>query len=302
MNRTKITLLYIGGFSRSGSTILSKILGEIDGFFNVGELLYIWNSMGMCGCGAQISKCKTWNMILDEAFGVPRQVDFEEMVQLRNSEWHSMKIPFWMWRPDARSRLVSNLSIYIKNLEKLYSAIKSVTSARVIVDSSKNPAYAYMLSMIPAVDLHIVHLIRDPRATVCSWLKKKEGLWQTSSWRTAFSWNVRNVMTELLGRKLGRRYLKLYYEEFVAHPRRAVKAILDLAEGNSKEELAFMKADGVELGLNHSVFGNPNRFQSGVVKLRYDDAWKGMRRQDRIIATILAYPLMCKYGYSVFPF
>lgn len=73
MNRTKITLLYIGGFSRSGSTILSKILGEIDGFFNVGEPLYIWNSMlsrdGICGCGAQISKCKTWNRFLTRRLG-----------------------------------------------------------------------------------------------------------------------------------------------------------------------------------------------------------------------------------------
>ena len=34
----QVTVLYIGGHGRSGSTILAQTLGQIPGFVNVGEL------------------------------------------------------------------------------------------------------------------------------------------------------------------------------------------------------------------------------------------------------------------------
>ncbi|HDO25996.1 MAG TPA: sulfotransferase, partial [Nitrospirae bacterium] len=73
MNENRIKVLYIAGMSRSGSTILGNILGEIDGFFNAGELIDIWDrglaSDGKCGCGMKISKCEVWRTVLDKAFG-----------------------------------------------------------------------------------------------------------------------------------------------------------------------------------------------------------------------------------------
>jgi hypothetical protein len=304
MDRKKVKLLYIGGHSRCGSTILSNILGEIDGFFNAGELLYIWDRIlsqdGICGCGAHICKCKVWSMVLDEAFGSPIQVDCKEMIQLRNSEWQSIKIPLWMRLPAARSKLLSNLSKYFSNLGKLYSAIGSVLSGRVIIDSSKNPAYLYMLSLVPEVDLYIVHIIRDPRAAAYSWLRKKEGFSQMSSFRTALSWNARNFMLDLLGSGFDKRYMRLKYEDFIAYPTRVIKAIMDFV-GEEQKELTFIKDDEVELGLNHCVFGNPDLFKTGMVKLRLDEKWKAMGRRDRIVATTLTWPLMNRYGYLVFP-
>ena len=305
MDRRKVKLLYIGGFSRCGSTMLSNILGEIDGFFNAGELLYVWNRIlsrdGICGCGVHVCKCKVWSVVFDKALGAPIQVDCNEMIQMRDSEWQSIKIPLWMWIPAAKSRLVSNVGKYLSNLGKLYSAIGSVLSGKVIIDSSKNPAYLYMLSLVPEVDLYIIHIIRDPRATAYSWLRKKVGFWQTSSWRTALSWNARNFMIDLLGRRFGKRYMRLSYEELVAHPRKVVKTVVDLV-GEEQKSLTFIKDDEVELGLNHSVFGNPGIYYlTGAVKLRLDDEWKGsMGRRDKIITTTLTWPLMNRYGYSVF--
>ena len=39
----KIKVLYIAGPSRSGSTFLSSILGEIQGIFNAGEVIDVWD-------------------------------------------------------------------------------------------------------------------------------------------------------------------------------------------------------------------------------------------------------------------
>ena len=39
---TPAPVLYIGGWGRSGSTLLSHLLGGLDGMVSVGELRYVW--------------------------------------------------------------------------------------------------------------------------------------------------------------------------------------------------------------------------------------------------------------------
>jgi len=64
----KIKVLYITGWGRSGSTILDNIMGQIDGFFSVGELRYIWDrnliENRLCGCGVPLEECPIWSQIL----------------------------------------------------------------------------------------------------------------------------------------------------------------------------------------------------------------------------------------------
>ncbi len=109
-------------------------------------------------------------------------------------------------------------------------------------------------------------------------------------------------MLSLIGRGLDKRYIRFKYEDYIVHPRRYVKAVVDMV-GEEQKSLTFIKDDEVELGLNHSVFGNPSYYsQKGAVKLRLDDKWmKNIRRRDRIISTTLTWPFMYKYGYSIFP-
>ena len=44
MKSDKIKILYITGWGRSGSTILSMLLGQLDGFFLTGEMYQLWQS------------------------------------------------------------------------------------------------------------------------------------------------------------------------------------------------------------------------------------------------------------------
>jgi hypothetical protein len=303
MNEDKIKVIYIAGASRSGSTFLSNILGEIDGVFNAGELIDIWDRgiawNGRCSCGIQINKCEVWSAVLDKAFNGASQVNVEEMINLRDSAAHSRNIPWRMFIPGAKSKLESHLDKYLSNLEKLYQAIQSIKHCRIIIDSSKNAGYAYILSMISRVDLYIVHLIRDPRATAYSWLCKKEGLWQARPVKTTLEWNVRNIATKMLRSNAPRKYLRVYYEDFVNKPRETIKNILDLVQ-DIPENLPFITERKVELGINHSIYGNPNRFQTGVIKIQLDNKWKNMKRLDKAIVTTLTWPLLIGYRYPIF--
>jgi len=303
MKSNKLKLIYIAGYSRCGSTILSNILGEIDSFFNAGEVMYIWDRIisenGICGCGSHVCQCNVWSNILEEAFGINKQIDCRQMIRLRNSEWQSIKIPFWMWVSAIRKKLLSKMQEYLANLGKLYSAMGSVLSDNVIIDSSKNPAYLYMLSRISEVDIYIVHIIRDPRATAYSWLNKKTGFAQISSWKSSLSWDIRNSCCDLFRREYGKKYLRIKYEDLMADPKKAVNSILEMA-GESPKRLDFLKNNEIELGQNHCVFGNTDLFKTGVVKLCLDQRWKNMKERDKIITTAITLPLIYRYGYSIY--
>lgn len=63
-------------------------------------------------------------------------------------------------------------------------------------------------------------------------------------------------------------------------------------------KLPFTDEHTVELETNHTVEGNPMRFQQGTVELHLDEEWKkGMKRTDRRISTALTWPLLLRYGY-----
>jgi hypothetical protein len=50
----------------------------------------------------------------------------------------------------------------------------------------------------------------------------------------------------------------------------------------------------------HSLWGNPNRFESGPIELRIDDEWTGkLGGAPRAAATVLNGPYLVKYGYPL---
>ena len=88
---------------------------------------------------------------------------------------------------------------------------------------------------------------------------------------------------------------------FVARPRPTVQRILDFV-GESPKSLPFENDRTVRLGRNHTVSGNPDRFKTGSVKLREDAEWAAKQpRGDRLVTTMLALPLLHRYGYRLDP-
>jgi hypothetical protein len=112
-------------------------------------------------------------------------------------------------------------------------------------------------------------------------------------------WLARNVLVERLGRAVGGRYRRWRYEDFVAAPRRHVEELLELA-GVSPIGGPFVAHDTVRLGANHTVSGNPSRFRHGDVQLKADDAWRTEQTlRPRLVSTVIASPLLRRYGYGV---
>src|ERR671917_2509968 len=216
---------------------------------------------------------------MEEAFGGMDGVDPREMMRLQSSGTRTRHIPL-MLAPRGESVLKERLEKLLINYGRLYEAIGSVTGSQVIVDSSKEPAHGFAMSLVPGVDFRVVHLIRDPRAAAYSWLKKKpqpdseeiEHMVRFSPAKSSALWDSWNASAEALWRRTPQKYLRLRYEDFVADPRRSFEEILDLV-GERDAEPPLVGEREVKLGVSHTVSGNPNRFETGAVKLRPDREW-----------------------------
>jgi Sulfotransferase family len=303
----RVKVLYIAGSGRSGSTVLDNILGQIDGFCSVGELRYIWErgliEDRLCGCGERVHECPFWRAALTEAFGAPDAVDPLRMMRLQQLGTRVRHVP-QMIRGAAGRTLVAKMGEYPATMGQLYRGIHTASGCRVIVDSSKLPAYGHVVSHLPEVDLYVVHLVRDPRATAYSWLRKKaapdrkEGMMQRQRpLHAAALWTVWNWTTERLWGADPSRYLLVRYEDFVRMPRSVVERIVSFL-GEKTDELPFVDDTTVRLAPTHTVAGNPSRFKTGDVALRPDDEWtRKMDLAQRLVVTTVAGPLLGRYGY-----
>jgi hypothetical protein len=308
LREDKVKVLYIAGLHRSGSTILDNLLNQVDCFFSVGEICYVWEQdlaeNGLCGCGAPLKECEVWGKVLGgDTF---RRIDARKMVRLEKGGVRTRHLPLALV-PAGRKLLASRLSGYAENLENLYREVRDATGARVIVDSSKSPLYGRTLGMASGIELYVVHLVRDPRAAAYSWLRKKlqpdrgESAYMDRHppAKSAVMWTVWNAAAGSFWGRSPKRYVVLRYEDFVAGPREALGRVLELV-GERDVNLPFVAESGVELGVSHTVSGNPNRFKTGMVRLRLDDEWRRrMRLRDRAVVTLLTLPGLLRHGYPI---
>lgn len=232
------------------------------------------------------------------------KVNARRMVNLRNKGARARHV-LLMMLPGGDALLKARLNGYLTDLERLYQGIQSETGAQVIVDSSKSPSYGHILGIIPGIELYVVHLVRDPRAVAYSWLRRKELspaserlMAQYGSVKSTLIWNALNFLVEIFWNRSSR-HLFLCYEDFVDRPQESIERIMNLVQEGT-ECLSFVDGREVNLKPNHTAIGNPSRFNTGKLELRMDNEWKSkMNLSDRILATVLSWPLLLRYGYKL---
>lgn len=296
-------LLFIGGYGRSGSTLLDRVLGETEGVCSLGEVRHLWREGVVqdrrCGCGARFSSCPWWSAVLHRAFG-PHRMDVERILALQRSVDRWWRIPLLVAGSSS-----GELHAYLDALRRVYEAAAAVSGARLLVDSSKDVSHGYLLDRLtPQIDVRMVHLVRDPRAVAYSWQRRKENpgsgrpMDRWPPWRTAIEWDAINAMTRA-ARRFGRPCLQVRYEDLTADPAGTVRRILAFAG----EDPAASPVDDegmVSLSASHTVAGNPDRFRSGPTKIAADRAWRSqLAPRARLAVTSLASCSLPRYGYAL---
>jgi hypothetical protein len=305
-----VTILYILGSGRSGSTVLERSLVDaVDRSAGVGEIRWLWDrgilDDYLCGCGEAFHACDFWQPVLEHVCarsptgGSPSDHAVRTIRARRRVE-RLRYIPFLARPESAPAAYRTQLDSYRETLRMLYESVALAASARVIVDSSKEPLYAYVLAGLRDVNLRVLHLVRDSRAVAYSWqrrVSRPEIHWtqlemrRYTIWQSASQWNVKNALAELL-RARGIPVVRLRYEDFVAAPEAELRAVL--------QDLDLQARTTPFAGTWHSVSGNPVRFRGEARTLHLDREWElRMPRTKRVAVTAATAPLLLRYGYPL---
>lgn len=303
-------ILYISGAGRSGSTLLGKLLGQMEGVAFCGELRTIWQGLvqnELCSCGSPLRNCPFWKSVLHDAYGGYSDEIGHHAVALTRRVASDLQIPrlFLKWRS---RRFQKDLEDYIDIVSKLYRAIQNVSGCSIIVDSSKKPTYAFALDESPDLAPSVIHLVRDSRAVAYSWRRRKmdpqfdkrDTLFERRSlFHRAIRWNIRNAVVSLLARKFAGRFVLLRYEDFLAKPKESLIKVIQISDHPlKKNEFKFLDDPQYAYKAQHIPRGNPNRFQMGAIEICPDSEWKTrMRKAPRLLVSLITWPLLSKYGY-----
>ncbi len=313
MRQGKLKVIYVGGMTRSGSTLIDRLLGELPGVCSIGELMNTW-ARGMvrgdlCGCGQPFRQCEFWREVLAVAFGEFDKADAQRVEQLRAAVDRTRFIPMLL-APSLNADFRRTLDEYISYCTRLYRAVQMVSGCAAVADSSKNASFAFCLRSSSDLDLRVVHIVRDSRAVAHSWTRRvrwgertaPSNTWTTRPARAASRWSYQNGAFQLLA-AAGMPTLRIRYEDLVAAPKETVNEVARFAGlDTGSDQLDFIGTDErgwwADLGVSHTGSGNPMRFRTGRIRIHDDGEWRAaMPARDRRIVTAITAPLLKHYGY-----
>ncbi|MEV6864406.1 sulfotransferase [Streptosporangium subroseum] len=305
-------VVFLGGLGRSGTTLLERLLGEVPGIAPLGEVVHLWARSVLadeaCGCRELFAACPFWCKVGERAFGGWSEEQARRMLTLRSRVDRTRRIPV-LARLLAEKQAVAGwwptlgtveLDEYVATYRSLYDAAGEIADCPVVVDSSKHASLAFCLA-VAGVDVHVVHVVRDPRAVAHSWhrrVERPEDGRPMTSWspaRTSLHWLTENLSLELLARS-GVPVTRVRYEDLLEAPANTLRRLT--ARIGLPPRLGFLADGEAKLSTAHTASGNPMRFTVGRIQLTRDDGWRtAAPSRHRHLVTALTWPLMIKYGY-----
>jgi hypothetical protein len=307
-------VVYIGGCARSGSTLLERMLAAVPGYCPVGELVFVWERglarNDLCGCGERFRDCGFWSQVGKAGFGGWDRVDTGAAVRLRRAVDRHRNLAALAGLAGP-GKLAAPLAAYAELTGRLYQAVREVSGAEVIVDSSKHVGYALLLRQVPGLDVRLAHLVRRSHGVAHSWAKRVrkpsvgDGTTYMSvhpAWWSAGLWMADNLLFEVAARRMPHA-TRVRYEDLAADPRAQLRRVMTgLGLPRAGEPMGFLDGTAATLGAAHALSGNPMRLRQGTVGVRVDDEWRAaMSRPRRAMVTAATWPLLLRYGYRVLP-
>jgi hypothetical protein len=224
----RLRVVYVTSVSYSGSTLLDLLLSSHSRIASLGEAKGFSTGREDCTCAAgSIRRCPFWNRV-DEGFR------------------ERLGIPLRAIRLDA-----ADDAVFVDHNRALFDAVRAITGADVLVDSSKSLRRLARLLETDAFELRPIHLVRSAEGVAYSNLKKRH------DWRIAA---YRHGRRHREARRLlhGRDHRELRYETMAENPEATLRALMPwIGVDFEPAQLEF------RAGERHNFGGNPMRLESG---------------------------------------
>lgn len=274
----ELTVAYVIGSGRSGSTLLDMMLGAHPAAVSLGQadsLRVLVERGEPCTCGEAFEQCPVW---CDAVAGHRAPPGIDEGRDVHKT----LTALLALVRRGEAGGSVADADRWWNEM----ALVAGRADARVVVDSSKTVIRALRLD--GGGDVRWLHLVRDPRAQVHS--RRRAGARQDSAdpgegrLSLVVSWVLQNGLAHLHGLRRGPdHYFVLTYERLVTEPERVSRALARFL-GLDPEPSLLPPFDPARY---HLVGGNRARF--GISELRLDDAWRHeMPARDRRIVSLAA--------------
>ena len=296
-------VLYISGFERSGTTLISNILNQSDNFISVGELGNIWRKKlfdnSNCSCGLKITDCDFWKNVLKES-GIGES---DSAFLQKNIKYTDNFYLLYKYLPNLFTFFKPNVRKLVEITERVYKAIDLLNSGKVIVDDMKQPLYGEMLLKNPNIDLYIVQVVRDPRGVIHSDLKRSKQnhpFYSKQKFllpRLCVVWNlVYKTANKMFSNNS--KFISIKYEDFVESPEKYVDIISNFV-GEEIDAKKFIKGNKIKFFKENHHIGGHHKFENKEVVLAQDESWKNDSSRLNIkIIEMFCGRLMKKYGYK----
>lgn len=249
----RLRVVYVTSVSYSGSTLLDLLLSSHSKVASLGEAKGFSTGREDCTCAAgSIRKCPFWNRV-DEGFR------------------ERIGIPLREIRLDA-----DDDGRFLEHNRALFDAVRAITGADVLVDSSKSLRRLARLLETEAFDLRPIHLVRRPEGVAYSNLKKRHD-WVLAAYRHG----RRHREARRLLR--GRDHRELRYETMAEAPEATLRGLMPwIGLDYEPAQLEF------RAGERHNFGGNPMRLESGRT-IAPDVAWRsGLGPWRRVVVPLIA--------------
>ena len=263
-------IITISGSGRSGSTLLSLLLSQDLHVFNLGQLRHLWRSFDQaerCSCGQDLPACPIYGDIVTNSGNMTAlgKAFFKDAA--RHASWRDAQ---------TRTSLQQQHAEYLDGMAEVLRQITAKTQATHFVDSSKAPEIALAFSLLPDADTYLLNLLRDPRAVVCSWYKRKQSY--SAAIRNARDWAARQQRLEDWKPALGTKFYTLRYEDLAAKPVDVIESIAEWCELPLPDAL-FEAADRAHVQWsNQHLYPPANERvlekQESDVRIAVADSWK----------------------------
>lgn len=298
MTTNQPRIVYIGGYGRSGSTLLDSVLNCHPDVFGAGEVKWLFK-YAITG--------ELWDVCQDPEYatlwtGVLRRIceRLPGMTLVRAAE---------ITRRAEELRETEVLSEYGRLWDTTFQTIASVTGKSVIVDSSKSARRAilrpFLLHQHGECPVHAVHLVRDPRGVLWSIRRGDNKKMEAGTAARIHGGSARGLYGYLRANLLFERHLtqtpglpwiRLRYEDLVSNIEESLEPLgrllhLDLSA------VARQVREGKSFSGGAGVSGNRMR-RAGTITLRIDNEWKQQCPLPTRLMVLLARPLIQQYNYD----
>lgn len=316
-----INVLFIAGAGRGGSTLLGDALGMLPGAFHIGELRgvfdYTVTATMSCSCQNQYIACPFWGPIFEALYGKLWQQNIQ-LLRMEGRAPRSLCLPILSLRKLLQRDFKLPLQENIREVIRLLELVQRRTEFQVLVDSSKSASFSWLLAQQPEVRMAVVHLVRDPRASLFSWIRRpipifdretRRAVVRTRTLLEGVQYWVRATMAAYILKVLGMPYMRIKYEEFVAQPAIVVERIALFARRHGiplnpdEDTLSYLRQRYIVMGERHLLGGNPGvKSRSGVVAIKEDTAWlHELSISQRLLWTLIFLPWILWLGYDLWP-